>query len=323
PGGAGGGPCGGAERRRLDTYKHNSARSVLSVSAGCVRGGRTLGVEERRGRLRELGELLRRLRKDAGLTGKELARRAGVGQPTISRIETGGLLPTPETVERVSAALGLGAGERGELDALIARLRDEVSRLRGGLAGRESADAARVRSAAEIVCFSSAMIPALLQTAEYARLALTIGRAVDEDDAAKAAAIRVQAQAVLFEEGRRFAFVLTEGAVRTWPGSPSLMVAQLDRLVQVSTLDHVRLGVVPWEVEAPAFPLHGFTIFDGAVSVAEAITGDVVVTDQEGTAAHRELFDAFAGVAVYGDGLRALLGEIGTDFRQLADQLEN
>ncbi|MEU9887065.1 helix-turn-helix transcriptional regulator [Sphaerisporangium sp. NPDC051011] len=264
-----------------------------------------------------MGELVRRLRRDAGLTGKELARRVGVGQPTISRIETGGLLPTPETVDRLSAALGLRPADRVELDALVARLRDEVSRLRGGLAGRESADAARVRSATEIVCFSSAMIPALLQTAEYARLALTVGRAVDEEDAAKAAAIRVQAQAVLFEDGRRFSFVLTEGAVRTWPGSPSLMVAQLDRLIQVSTLEHVRLGVVPWSVEAPAFPLHGFTIFDGAVSVAEVFTGDAVVTDPGDVAAHREVLDAFAGVAVYGDALRSLLADIGTDFRKL------
>ncbi|MEV4179999.1 Scr1 family TA system antitoxin-like transcriptional regulator [Streptosporangium canum] len=92
-----------------------------------------------------------------------------------------------------------------------------------------------------------------VQTAEYARLALAFGRDADEEDAAKAAAVRVEAQAALFESGREFSFVLTEGAVRTWPGSPALMRAQLDRLVQVSTLPHVGLGVVPWSVEAPPF----------------------------------------------------------------------
>ncbi|TLP66549.1 helix-turn-helix domain-containing protein [Microbispora triticiradicis] len=278
-------------------------------------------MEERRDRLRELGELLRRLRKGVGLTGKELAERAGVAQPTISRMETGQLLPTPETVERVAAALQLDQDARRELDTLLARLRDEVSRLRGGLAGREAANAARVRSSKWIAVFSSAMIPALLQTAEYARLAVAIGRDVDEDDAAKAAAIRVDAQAVLFEEGRRFAFVLTEGAVRTWPGSPSLMLAQLDRLAQVSTLPHVRLGVVPWKVEAPAFPLHGFTVFDGSVSVVESLTGDLTLTEAGELSAHEEAFGAFADGAVYGDDLRALLGEIGADFRKLAKQL--
>src|SRR4051812_3572526 len=141
-------------------------------------------MEDRRDRLRALGELFRQLRKGAGLTGKELARRASVAQPTISRIETGRLLPTPETVDRLSAALELNDEDRSRLDALLLRLRDEVARLKSGLAGREAADAARVRSAQRVVSFQSAMIPGLLQTAEYARRALVVGRDVDEDNAA-------------------------------------------------------------------------------------------------------------------------------------------
>ncbi|GGQ25197.1 helix-turn-helix domain-containing protein [Streptosporangium pseudovulgare] len=278
-------------------------------------------MEDRRDRLRALGELLRRLRKDAGLTGKELATRAGVAQPTISRIETGRLLPVPETVERLVAALGLDEVGRTELDALLARLRDEVSRLRGGLVGREAANAARLRSSRRVVVFSSAMVPALLQTAEYARLALMVGREVDEEDAAKAAAVRVEAQAVLFDSGREFSFVLTEGAVRTWPGSPALMAAQLDRLVQVTTLPHVRLGVVPWSVQAPAFPLHGFTVYDGAVSVVESLTGDLTLTESAELSVHEETFEAFVAAAVYGEELRDLLGRIGADYRALANRL--
>lgn len=283
--------------------------------------GRTLGVEDRRDRLRALGELLRRLRKDAGLTGKDLAVRAGVAQPTISRIETGRLLPVPETVDRLVEALGLDEAGRGELDALLVRLRDEVSRLKGGLAGREAANVARLRSARRVVVFSSAMVPALLQTAEYARLALAIGREVDEEDAAKAAAVRVEGQAVLFESGREFSFVLTEGAVRTWPGSPALMLAQLDRLLQVATLPGVTVGVVPWSVQVPAFPLHGFTVYDGAVSVVESLTGDLTLTEPGELSAHREIFEVFAAVAVYGEELRDLLGRIGADYRTLATHL--
>ncbi|MEU6741566.1 helix-turn-helix domain-containing protein [Streptosporangium sandarakinum] len=278
-------------------------------------------MEDRRDRLRALGELLRRLRKDAGLTGKELAARAGVAQPTISRIETGRLLPVPETVERLVAALGLDEAGRTELDALLARLRDEVSRLRGGLVGRESANAARLRASRRVVVFSSAMVPALLQTAEYARLALVVGREVDEEDAAKAAAVRVEAQAVLFDSGREFSFVLTEGAVRTWPGSPALMAAQLDRLMQVATLPHVRLGVVPWSVQTPAFPLHGFTVYDGTVSVVESLTGDLTLTESGELTIHEETFEAFAAAAVYGEELRDLLGRVGADYRTLANRL--
>ncbi|MGW7481544.1 helix-turn-helix domain-containing protein [Nonomuraea muscovyensis] len=279
-------------------------------------------MDERRDRLRALGELLRRLRKDAGLTGKDLAQRAQVAQPTISRIETGRLLPTTETVERLVTALGLSEAGRTELDALLARLRKEVSRLKGGLAGREAANAARVRAGHRVLSFQTAMIPPLLQTAEYARRALAVGRDVDEGDAAKAAAVRVEAQTVLFGPARQFSFLLTEGAVRTWPGPPSLMLAQLDRLSMVATLSHVTLGVVPWSVQVPTFPLHGFTIYDGSASVVESLTGDVTLTDAEELATHMETFEAFAAVAVYGDALRQLLGSVADDYRDLAGRLE-
>lgn len=268
-----------------------------------------------------LGELLRRLRKDAGLTGRELALRAGLTQPTISQIETGQLLPAPDTVDQLAKALGLDEARRGELDALLVRLRDEVSRLKGGLAGKESANAARLRSARRVVAFQSGMIPALLQTAEYARLALAFGRDVDDEDAARAAAVRVGAQAVLFESGREFSFVLTEGALRTWPGSPTLMRAQLDRLIQISTLPHVGLGAVPWSVEAPAFPLHGFTIYDGAVSVVESLTGDLTLSGPDELATHMETFEVFAAAALYGERLRDLLGQVGADYQELATRL--
>ncbi|MFI9558913.1 helix-turn-helix domain-containing protein [Nonomuraea endophytica] len=49
-------------------------------------------MEDRRDRLRALGEFVRRRRKEVGLTGKDLAVRARIAQPTISRIETGQFL---------------------------------------------------------------------------------------------------------------------------------------------------------------------------------------------------------------------------------------
>ncbi|WP_327088370.1 helix-turn-helix transcriptional regulator [Nonomuraea sp. NBC_01738] len=274
-------------------------------------------MEDRRDRLRALGELLRRLRREAKLTGKDLAQRAQVAQPTISRIETGQLLPTPETVERLAAALNLDEAARTELDDLLVRLRDEVSRLKGGLAGRESANAAKLRAASKLTCFQAAMIPPLLQTAEYARHALAIGRDVDEADTAKATAVRIEAQTALYEPGRRFSFLLTEGAVRTWPGSPALMSAQLDRLAQLSTLTHMSLGLIPWQSATTRFPLHGFTIYDDTTSVVETFTGDLTLTDPEDIATHTAAFDAFATQALYGDDLRQALTQIASDFHKL------
>jgi transcriptional regulator with XRE-family HTH domain len=61
-------------------------------------------------RLRVVGREVRRLRLAAGLSGVELARRAGVPQPTVSRVETGRRVSDAEVVALFSV-LGLEPGE--------------------------------------------------------------------------------------------------------------------------------------------------------------------------------------------------------------------
>ena|SRR5438067_2412661 len=46
-------------------------------------------------------------RRRAGLTQRELARRSGVPQPSISKIESGGASPTVDTLERLLRVCGM------------------------------------------------------------------------------------------------------------------------------------------------------------------------------------------------------------------------
>jgi DNA-binding XRE family transcriptional regulator len=47
-----------------------------------------------------------RLRKMQGLSQSEVARRAGLNQPAIARLESGALKPTLDTIQRIAHALG-------------------------------------------------------------------------------------------------------------------------------------------------------------------------------------------------------------------------
>ena len=47
-----------------------------------------------------------RLRKEQGLSQSEVARRAGLKQPAIARLESGAVKPTLDTIQRVAHALG-------------------------------------------------------------------------------------------------------------------------------------------------------------------------------------------------------------------------
>ncbi|HEX3921764.1 MAG TPA: helix-turn-helix transcriptional regulator [Streptosporangiaceae bacterium] len=70
--------------------------------------------------MREFGRRVRLLRKRAGTTGKQLADVARVSQPTISKIETGRILPSLDVVERIVTALGAGPDAGGSLrDELV------------------------------------------------------------------------------------------------------------------------------------------------------------------------------------------------------------
>jgi len=55
---------------------------------------------------RNLAHALHDLRKASGLSGERLARRCGMSQSKVSRIETGRLLPSVVDVEQMLTALG-------------------------------------------------------------------------------------------------------------------------------------------------------------------------------------------------------------------------
>jgi DNA-binding XRE family transcriptional regulator len=56
---------------------------------------------------KRLGARLRELRKAAGLTQAELARRTGIHRPNIARVEAGRHTPSLETLARLAAAIGV------------------------------------------------------------------------------------------------------------------------------------------------------------------------------------------------------------------------
>jgi ribosome-binding protein aMBF1 (putative translation factor) len=62
------------------------------------------GYDEAR-RAIELGAMVRQLRLDAGLSQEELAQRAQMTQPALSRLERGGGIPTITVLDRIASAL--------------------------------------------------------------------------------------------------------------------------------------------------------------------------------------------------------------------------
>ncbi|CAM5729712.1 helix-turn-helix transcriptional regulator [Streptomyces hirsutus] len=127
----------------------------------------------------------------------------------------------------------------------------------------------------------------------------------------------MERQSVLYEPGRESVFVLTEAVLRTWPGSPALMLAQFDRLLAVESLSTVRLGVIPWRRPVPALPRHGFTLCDRRAVVVETFDGEHVSVDSGELASYEETFGCFEQAAVFGGEARELLLHVMKEFRDL------
>jgi transcriptional regulator with XRE-family HTH domain len=62
-----------------------------------------------------LGEAIRQLRAKSRVTQEELAHKASITTGTLSLIERGQANPTWGTLKRLSAALGVGMGDLGQL----------------------------------------------------------------------------------------------------------------------------------------------------------------------------------------------------------------
>ncbi|MFE1250657.1 helix-turn-helix domain-containing protein [Streptomyces sp. NPDC058766] len=278
---------------------------------------------ERRERMRALGVRLRALRAEAGLTGAVLAQRAQVGQPTVSKVENGRMVPSLDVLDRLSRALGLDETTALEVRDLLAAV--EAAADSGGPDdGTASTGVAvddEVRSARLVRSFQCVVLPAMLQSAEYARHVFESAPATTPESVGRAVAARVERQSVLYEPGRESVFVLTEAVLRTWPGTPALMLAQLDRLLAVESLSTVRLGVVPWRQPVPVLPRHGFTLCDRRAVVVETFGAERVSADSVEVASYEETFGRFERAAVFGDEVRELLLQVMQEFRDLGDTL--
>ena len=123
-----------------------------------------------------LADALRHLRKASGLSGEWLARRSGVSQSKISRIETGRLLPSVVDVDRMLQALGVDQATADDLLALARVANTGPGRpasVRRGLHHRQRELAALEAESTDIRHFLPTLLTGLLQIPEYMGAAIS------------------------------------------------------------------------------------------------------------------------------------------------------
>lgn len=259
-----------------------------------------------------LGRRLRELRQAAGFSGRQLAESLSWPPSKVSKLENGHQTPTDDDIRRWTGATNATA----EAEALLASLQTlevqhaEWQRLmRTGLKPRQQELIEWDQKTRLFRAFEVSVIPGLLQTAEYARARFAEGvrRLRLPNDINEAVATRVQRQEILYRPDKRFHFVLTEAALRFRLCPPEVMLGQLDRLVSLSALPNVRLGIIGFETQYTTSPWHGFWMYDNERVLVETFSAALDLRQPSEIELYGDAFDQIAAVARYGRSARTII----------------
>jgi transcriptional regulator with XRE-family HTH domain len=275
-------------------------------------------------RRQRLGKALRELRRDAGLTGVQLAGRLHIAQSSVSRIEAGRQVLTPEQIRQWANATGASADQLDQLDQLAeAAATEAVAWGKRSLVSMQRDTADAEASSGLVRGYHPLMVHTLLQTPDYARAAYqTRARIFGQSEAeiAKAIAKRMDKQALLHIEGHRFEFLMAEAGLRWRFVDTDVMAAQLDRIAQVAKMPNVLVGILPMDRPAPAWRWAGFAAFlertDGDdLVLVEDLTSGTTVRDPADLDRYAEAWARLLELAVTGEAAAVLLERLATDLR--------
>ncbi|MBB1245760.1 helix-turn-helix domain-containing protein [Streptomyces durbertensis] len=257
----------------------------------------------------DLARTIREMRRRANRTQVWLARRCNISQTKLSNIETGRVTPNLIDVDLILRALQAPPEVVAEVTSLTRLANTEWqskrSSWRRGLDKRQQELAGLEASARRLQYFLPSMVTGLLATPEYIAASLTHCPV----DTAGTVARKLARQAVLCDSTKQFTFLLTEQAAR-WSIVPAtMMAAQLDRLVSLSHLPNVRIGVLPLGTQLSRGPMNTFTIYDERLTTAETFTGRIVFLDPRDVSEYIDLFALFERHALFDDAAREQLTE--------------
>lgn len=273
-----------------------------------------------------LGQQLRDLRKDAGLTGRGLAALAGWHSSKVSKIEYGKQTPSEDDIR----AWCHHTSAESHLPDLIAAVRTIESMyvewrrmLAAGTRRRQNASRRLESSTRLMRWYEPVLIPGILHTAEYAHAVMR--QVIDfydvTDDLDAGVAERMQRQTILYRGDHRFHFIITQQALLTMVGSIDTMIGQLDRLLAVMSLPRVTFGIIPSHTEYRT-PTNQFIIFDKRLVQVETISAELSISQPREIALYAKAFQMLTEQAVIGSKARNLITTALNDLHTQQDGYE-
>ncbi|MER7850120.1 helix-turn-helix transcriptional regulator [Kitasatospora sp. NPDC096077] len=256
---------------------------------------------------------LSEIRKDAGISGRELAAMCGWSESKSSRIENAKTPPSDTDIRTWCRACeaddqvpDLIAANRQSAEAHVQWRRLQ----RSGLRRLQESTGDLYRQTRMFRVYVSDVIPGFLQTPRYATALLSsiADFRGTPNDVGDAVAARMKRNAVLNNGAHRFSFVLEESVLRHRVCSAETMAAQLGHLLGVMDLPNVAVGIVPFAAQRTVWPMPTFTIFDAGRVHADTLDAASTLTQPSQVNLYARAFERLSQGAVRGSAARSLVG---------------
>lgn len=258
---------------------------------------------------------LRDLRKDARLTGRQLAAETGMHFTKVSRIENGHQNPSEDDIRVWAIACGVAL----QIPELIAAHREVEQmwlehrrELRAGMPYVQRRGKHLYEQTKQLRVYEPLVLPGIVRThgyntAVFKAVAQVLGR--PEEEAEPAAEARDERRKLLTAPTGRntYSFLIEAGALGNGFGGPAVMDDQLAFLLRVTRMPHVTFGIIPPMASRKIWPGPGFYLFDEALVRSETWTGVLASRRPDEIGYFMRVFNLLHDLAVYGDPARELI----------------
>jgi transcriptional regulator with XRE-family HTH domain len=254
-------------------------------------------------RRRELGAILRALRAQKGWTAEQVAEHLLVSPSKISRLERGQRGASARDIRDLCDLYEVDDEQRQRLTALASEGKQRASQLHSDLP--YSRYARLEAEAASISDYGLGIVPGLLQTADYARAVLqaAVPRWAPQIIEQRVEARLARQQLLISEHAPNFVAVIDESVLHRVAGSPAVMQAQLERLLELSELPSVTVQVIPYQAGVLPSLNNKFIILRFALPTVsdvvfiESLTRDYYVEDPDEVEVYNTTFRTLVHLA--------------------------
>jgi transcriptional regulator with XRE-family HTH domain len=214
-------------------------------------------------------------RTKRGWTQVELAEKLGYSNALVSQVEQQQKAPSADFAAKCDEVFGT--------PETFADLQELVAREAWPSYFAPVIDAET--RAAQVHEWDQRVIPGLLQTEDYARSVIKAGKPrISADELERKVSSRLERQAIFARESGRpmYWVVMHEGVLRHVVGSPEIMRAQLDRLIEAADSPDIIIQVLPYSAsdhpgtdgpilvfDFPSAPSSGYTECNGGGMIVE------------------------------------------------------